>query len=164
MALDMINIVYLEAQHGCGFVALSVALCIGCARAIVFKDWQAVVWIDIHPMLAVLFLAVFLCEILQDALVWGLDKALAASLRQCSFPFVEYATIQGQTHPLADMSKVKATSGTSYIVIFVAGTTCMFLLLLIFLGEDFMFSRCNGLVQSASFEVTVSVKEYVHCL
>ena len=143
MALDMFNILYLEAQQGCGFVAPCCALCIGCARAIMFKDWRAVLWMDIHPSLAVLFLAVFLCEFLQDSVVWGLGKALDANLRRRDLPSVGYPTIRGQIHPLADMSKIEGAAVPAYILIFSVGTACSFLMLLIFLGEDFMFAGCK---------------------
>jgi hypothetical protein len=160
MALDMLNIVYLEAQQGCGFVAPCCALCIGCARAIVFKDWRAVLWMDIHPSLAVPFLGVVLCEVLQDSLVWGLDKALDVKIRRPDIPSVEYASIRGQIHPLADMSKIEGASGTAYILIFSAGTACSFLMLLTFLGEDFMFAGCTG---TAPFQLIVSAKQFAAC-
>ena len=70
-------------------------------RAVTFKDWQAVLWMDVDRAAAAAIAVVLACEISEDLIVWKMAKLYKARYRMSS----AFSAIHGQNHNLGDRSR-----------------------------------------------------------
>ena len=77
-------------------------------------------------------------EVFEDIIVWGLDR-----LGLIHFPIPSCY----RNHPLGDVA-IRQMELPGYFFVFGAGTMLIFIILLTFLGENFVFALCHRLVTS----------------
>ena len=73
-SFNALELVYLRSKFGCGYVGIVIVLVIGCARAAVFEDWKALIWLDVHWKVSMLVGAELGLEAFMDTSVWGLQR------------------------------------------------------------------------------------------
>merc|ERR1712087_1002501 len=74
-SVDSLQVSVLRAQFGVGYMGPIILLAIGVLRAVSFRNLQAVLFLDVDPMVAVVLLAFLLAEILEDVCIWMMSRS-----------------------------------------------------------------------------------------
>jgi hypothetical protein len=72
--ISALELVYLHSLGGTGYVAPTMAVCIGCVRAATFGDPYAIVWLDVTPTVWKVLLAQLASQVVADAAVLAMQK------------------------------------------------------------------------------------------
>ena len=64
--MSALELVYLHSLGGTGYVAPTMAVCIGCVRAATFGDPYAIVWLDVTPTVWKVLLAQLASQVIAD--------------------------------------------------------------------------------------------------
>jgi hypothetical protein len=97
-----LELVYLRSLGSTGYVALTMAVCIGCLRAVTLGDPTAIVWLDVSPTVWLVLVAQLAFGAFADAMVWAVERK---GLRHCELP-VQFAA----GHPLSNTPLATSTS------------------------------------------------------
>ena len=120
---------------------------VGCIRAAVFKDWRAVLWLDVHWIVPVFIAAEFGLEVVKDVAVWAAHKFGLIKLPQPRV-FPTDPDLR-QPNPLT-VPPQRALRRRDYCFVFGASGSFIFLGFVILLGPRFVFAVCQEFVAGDS--------------
>ena len=136
-----IKLAYLHSLGGTGYVAPTMALCIGCLRAVTFGDPGAIVWLDVSPTVRWVLLAQFVFASLADAAVWAVEKK--------GLQHFELAERFVAGHPLRNTA-FRDFDLKGYVVSFAFGGAFMYAAFVAFLGPAFVTGMCRNFAPNAT--------------
>jgi hypothetical protein len=139
--VSALRLVYLHSLGGTGYVAPTMALCIGCVRAATFGDAAAIVWLDVSPTVWKVLLAQFASQVVADVAVRAMKK-----LREQHF---ELSTRFPAGHPLRNVA-FRDFSLQGYAMVFGMGSGFIYAVYIAFLGPAFVMGLCRGFVPNAT--------------
>jgi hypothetical protein len=139
--VSALKLVYLHSLGGTGYVAPTMALCIGCVRAATFGDAAAIVWLDVSPTVWKVLLAQFASQVVADVAVRAMKK-----LREQHF---ELSTRFPAGHPLRNVA-FRDFSLQGYAMVFGMGSGFIYAVYIAFLGPAFVMGLCRGFVPNAT--------------
>jgi hypothetical protein len=136
-----LKLMYFHSLGGTGYVALTMAVCIGCLRAVTLGDPAAIVWLDVSPTVWHVLVAQLAFGAAADATVWlvqrkGLQRfELSARFRS--------------DHPLRNTS-FRDFDLKGYALAFGLGCAFMYLVFVAFLGPLFVTGMCRNFAPNAT--------------
>jgi hypothetical protein len=147
---DALELVYLRSLGGTGYVASTMAICIGCLRAATFGDPAAIVWLDVSPTVRWVLVAQIAFGVFADATVWAVEKG--------GLQHFELSARFAADHPLSNTA-FRDFSFTGYAVTF--GFGCMFIYVVFvgFLGPAFVTGTRRDFAPNATDIWVVRVVE-----
>jgi hypothetical protein len=131
-----LKLVYLHSLGGTGYVAPTMALCIGSVRAATFGDPAAIVWLDVSPTVWRVLLAQLVSQIVGDAAVRAMKK-----MGQQQF---ELSARFAAGHPLS-ISAFRDFDIQGYAVAFSMGGMFIYGVFIAFLGPAFVTGMCRSI-------------------
>jgi hypothetical protein len=137
----VLELVYLHSLGGTGYVAPTMAVCIGCARAVTFGDPYAIIWLDVNPTVWKVLLAQLVSQVVADATVRAIQRL---GLRH-----FELSTHFAAGHPLSNTA-LRAFGLQGYAVVFGMGGMFIYGVYLAFLGPAFVTSVCRLFASNAT--------------
>jgi hypothetical protein len=147
---DALELVYLRSLGGTGYVASTMAMCIGCLRAATFGDPAAIVWLDVSPTVWRVLVAQLAFGVLADTTVWAVERR--------GLQRFELSARFAADHPLRNTA-FRDFGLTGYAVTF--GFGCMFIYVVFvgFLGPAFVTGACRDFAPNATHVWVVHVVE-----
>ena len=146
--LSAIHVAYIRAQRGACMVAVSLVVAVGSFRAFVFDDLRAVIWLDIHPSVALALGAVVVKEIGEGCILMWIDHKDFRLTFPISSKYCVALECQGlelaSAHPLGDTSHREFPRSTSYIFVISMSLCITLVALLTFLGPAFILGICKN--------------------
>ena len=136
-----LKLVYLHSLGSTGYVAPTMALCIGCLRAMTFGDPGAIVWLDVSQTVWRVLLAQFVFGVAADATVWA-----AAYKGLLHF---ELSTRFVAGHPLINTA-FRDFDLKGYVMAFGMGGGFIYAVFLAFLGPAFVTGICHDFAPNAT--------------
>ena len=132
--MDAIELNYLRSQRHVGYVAASTGISVGCLRAITFGDARAILWLDVDPIICVVFLSNIGAQLLTDLIVRLVDRAnVIAHPMKVGYP---------SDHPVINAVR-RDLSMRGYAYVFLPGCMVIYMALLAFLGPEFVLGLCE---------------------
>ena len=128
-----LELVYLHSLGGTGYVALTMAVCIGCLRPVTLGDPTAIVWLDVSPTVWLVLVAQLAFGAFADAMVWAVERK---GLRHCELP-VQFAA----GHPLSNTA-FSDFDLEGYALAFGMGGMFIYAVFLAFIGRLFVTGIC----------------------
>jgi hypothetical protein len=120
--------------RGTAFVAPTMALCIGCLRAVSFGDPGAIVWVDVSQTVWRVLAVQLVLGVLVDAIVWAAHK-----MRPRHF---EMSALFAVDHPLLNTA-FRDFDLQGYAFVFGMGGMFIYGVFLAFLGPAFVTGMCQ---------------------
>jgi hypothetical protein len=139
--MSALELVYLHSLGGTGYVAPTMAVCIGCVRAATFGDPYAIVWLDVSPMVWRVLLAQLASQVLADAAVLATQK-LGLQKFELSAHFAA-------GHPLSNTA-FRDFGLQGYAVVFGQGGMFIYAVYVAFLGPAFVTGMCRLFAPNAT--------------
>jgi hypothetical protein len=137
-----LRLVYLQALGGAGYVAPTMAMCIGCLRAVTFAEPRSIVWLDVSPTVPWVLLAQFCFGFCTDTAVW-------LAKRRGFIRFVLAA--RPLDHPFGLLAR-RDFDFKGYALVFGLGAFFIYAMFLVFLGPGFVTGTCREFVANAASE------------
>jgi hypothetical protein len=139
--VEALELVYLRALGGSGYVAPIMVLCIGGVRTVSFGDPAAILWLDVSRTVWKVLLAQITTRILAYAVVWAVVKM---GLRR--FELSERYTAD---HPLGN-AVFRDLDFKGYVVVSGMGVCFICAVFIAFLGPAFITGLCRDFVPNAT--------------
>jgi hypothetical protein len=136
-----LKLVYLRSLGGTGYVAPTMALCIGGLRAATFGDPGAIVWLDVSLTVRWVILAQFVFGAVADAIVWAVAKKGNQQF--------EMSERFAAGHPLRDTA-FRDCAFKGYFFVFGVGGAFIYTVYVSFLGPAFVTGMCRGFAANAT--------------
>jgi hypothetical protein len=152
--MSALELVYLHSLGGTGYVAPTMAVCIGCVRAATFGDPYAIVWIDVSPTVWKVLLAQLASQVVADAAVLATQK-LGLQKFELSAHFAP-------GHPLSNTA-FRSFGLQGYAVVFGQGGMFIYAVYVAFLGPAFVTGMCRLFAPNAT-QVWVMPVGALECL
>jgi hypothetical protein len=131
--MSALKLVYLHSLGGAGYVAPTMAVCIGCVRAATFGDANAIVWLDVSPTVWKVILAQLASQVVADAAVLAMRKL---GLQQFE-PSAHFAA----GHPLSNTA-FRDFGLQGYVFVLGVGGCFIYTVYVAFLGPAFVTGMC----------------------
>ncbi len=131
-----LELVYLRSLGGTGYVALTMAVCIGCLRPVTLGDPTAIVWLDVSQTVWHVLVAQLAFGAIADAMVWAVERK---GLRHFELP-AQFAA----GYPLSNMAFIDFDL-KGYALAFGMGGMFIYAVALAFLGPAFVTGVCRAL-------------------
>jgi hypothetical protein len=138
---NTLKLVYLHSVGGTGYVALTMALSIGCLRAVTFGNPAAIVWLDVSPTVWRVLVAQLAFRIVVYAAVW-------VSERKGLLRF-ELSARFASDHPLRNTA-FRYFDLQGYAVAFGQGGMFIYGVFVAFLGPAFVTGMCRDFTPNAT--------------
>ena len=138
---NALKLVYLRSLGGTGYVAQTMALCIGCLRAVTLGDVRAIVWLDISETVWHVLLAQFVVGVLVDAAVWAVEKN--------GLNHFELSPRFTDRHPLG-CTAFRDFDAKGYAMAFSSGAAFIYGVFVAFLGPAFVMGMCRDLAPTVT--------------
>jgi hypothetical protein len=138
---DALELLYLRSLGGTGYVALMVAISIGCVRAVTFGDPAAIVWLDVSPTVWRVLLAQLLLGAMADATV----RTVARNAMQ----HFELSARFAAGHPLRNTA-FRDFDLNGYAFVFGMGGAFIYGVFVAFLGPAFVMGLCRDFAPNAT--------------
>jgi hypothetical protein len=132
---NALELVYLHALGGTGYVAPTMALCIGCLRAVTFGDAGAIVWLDASPTVRALAAGAVCLWIPRER-----DRVDFGKVGDAAQHF-ELSVSFAAGHPLSNTA-FRDFYLKGYIFAFCAGGAFIYGIFIVFLGPAFVTGVC----------------------
>jgi hypothetical protein len=139
--VDALELVYMRSLGCTGYVAPTMALCIGCVRAVTFGDPAAIVWLDVNQTVWKVLLVQFITRTLTLTFVW-----IGAKLRLRHFVL---SARLGAAHPLRNTA-FRVFDRKGYAVAFGMGGAFVYGVFIAFLGPAFVTGMCRDFAPNAT--------------
>jgi hypothetical protein len=139
--MSALKLVYLHSLAGTGYVAPTMAVCIGCVRAATFGDPSAIVWLDVSPTVWKVLLAQLASQVVADAAVLAVQK-LGRQQFELSAHFAA-------GHPLSNAA-FRDFGLQGYAVVFGVGGMFIYAVYIAFLDPAFVTGMCRHFVPNAT--------------
>ena len=139
--MNTLQLVYLHSLGGTGYVAPTMAVCIGCVRAATFGDPYAIVWLDVTPTVWKVLLAQLASQVVADAAVLAIQK-LGLQKFELSAHFAA-------GHPLSNTA-FRDFSLKGYVSAFGIGGLFIYAVYVAFLGTTFVTGMCRLFASNAT--------------
>jgi hypothetical protein len=136
-----LKLVYFHALGGTGYVALAMALCIGCVRAVTFGDPAAIVWLDVSPTVWRVLMAQLAFGVIADVIVWVVERKGMQNF--------ELSARFAADHPLRDTA-FRDFDLKGYTVAFCMGSMFIYGVFVAFLGPAFVTGVCRDFAPNAT--------------
>jgi hypothetical protein len=136
-----LKLVYLHSLRCTGYVTPTMALCIGCLRAIAFGDPGAILWLDISKKVWRVILAQLLSTVLVDVTVKAVKKA--------GLQRFELSARFAAGHPLRNEA-FRDLDLKGYVYVFGIGGAFIYSVFLTFLGPAFVTGMCGFFAPNAT--------------
>ena len=149
---DAMELLYLNSLGGTGYVAPTMALCIGCLRAVTFGNPQAILWLDVSQTVWRVILAQFAFGVSANVIVWAVAMR---GLRQ----HFELSTRFASGHPLRSTA-FRDFDLKGYTFVFGCGGLFIFGVFVAFLGPEFVTGTCQNFAPNAT---SVWVQRTLEC-
>jgi hypothetical protein len=149
--MSALELVYLHSLGGTGYVAPTMAVCIGCVRAATFGDSYAIVWLDVTPTVWKVLLAQIASQVLADAAV------LAMQMR--GLQKFELSAHFAAGHPPCNTA-VRDFLLQEYAVVFGVGGMYVYAVFLAFRGAAFVTGVCPLFASNATHVWVMPVDAY----
>ena len=144
--------VYLRSLGGTGYVALMMAVSIGCLRAVTFGDPAAIVWLDVSPTVWRVLVAQLVFGAMADAIVWAVERK--------GLQHFELSTQLAVGHPLRNTA-FRDFDLKGYAVTFGTGGAFIYAVFVDFLGPAFVTGACPNFAPNATH---VWVQRALECI
>jgi hypothetical protein len=131
--MSALKLVYLHSLGGTGYVAPTMAVCIGCVRAATFGDLYAIVWLDVSPTAWKVLLAQLASQVVADAAV--------RAMRKLGLQQFELSAHFAAGHPLSNTA-FRDFGLRGYAMVFGIGGTFIYTVYVAFLGPAFVMGMC----------------------
>ena len=138
--VSALELVYFHSLGGTGYVAPTMAVCIGFLRAVTFGEPAAIVWLDCSPTVWRVLLMQLASQIVEDAAVWGMKK-----MGQQFEVSAHFAV----GHPLRNTA-FRDFGVRGYAFTFSSGVAFIYLAFIAFLGPAFVMGICHDLAPNAT--------------
>jgi hypothetical protein len=152
--MSALELVYLHSMGGTGYVALTMAVCIGCVRAATFGDPYAIVWLDVTPTVWKVLLAQLASQVVADAAV--------LAVRKLGLQKFELSAHFAAGHPLSNTA-FRDFGLQGYAVVFGVGGMFIYAAYLAFLGPAFVTGMCRIFAPNAT-QVGVMPEGALRCV
>jgi hypothetical protein len=152
--MSALKLVYLQSLGGTGYVAPTMAVCIGCVRAATFGDPYAIVWLDVSPTVRKVILAQLASQVVADAAVLATQKL---GLQQ-----FELSGHFAAGHPLSNTA-FRDFGLQGYVYVFGLGGMFIYAVYVAFLGPAFVPGMCPLFAPSAT-HVWVKAVGAIRCI
>ncbi len=130
-----LKVVYLRLLGGTGYVTPTMALCIGCLRAVAFGQPRAILWLDVSVTVCWVLLAQFCVGAVGDGTVWVMaNKGLLRFEMSVRF---------GADHPLCNVA-FRDFEQEGYAHAFLCGCMFIYAVFIAFLGPTFLTGMCRA--------------------
>jgi hypothetical protein len=139
--MSALKLVYLHSLGGTGYVAPTMAVCIGCVRAATFGDPYAIIWLDVTPTVWKVLLLQAASQVVADAAVLAMQKL---GLQQ-----FELSTHLAAGHPLCNTA-FSDFGPRGYVFAFGVGGSFIYAVYIAFLGPTFVMGMCPDFALSAT--------------
>jgi hypothetical protein len=139
--MSALELVYLHSLGGTGYVAPTMAVCIGCVRAATFGDPYAIVWLDFSPTVWKVLLAQLASQVVADAGVLAMQKL--------GLQRFELSTHFAAGHPLSNTA-FRAFGLQEYVYVFGVGGVFIYGVYVAFLGPAFVTGMCRLFASNAT--------------
>jgi hypothetical protein len=149
---NALELVYLRSLGGTGYVAPTMALCIGCLRAVTFGDPGAIVWVDVSQTVWRMLVAQLAFGFLADAIIWSVVKK--------RLQHVDLSARFGADHPLS-VTDFRDFDLKGYIFAFCMGGAFIYAVFVAFLGPAFVTGMCRDFDPNAT---AVWVRRALDCV
>jgi hypothetical protein len=136
-----LKLVYLHSWGGTGYVALTMAVCIGCLRAVTFGDPAAIVWLDVSPTLWQVLVAQLSFGVAADATVWLVHRK--------GLHRFELSARFGPDHPMRNTC-FRDFDLKGYPLAFGVGGAFIYAVFVAFLGPAFVTGMCRDFAPNAT--------------
>ena len=136
-----LKLVYFHSLGGTGYVALTMAVCIGCLRAVTFGDPAAIVWLDVSPTVWHVLVAQLAFGVASDATVWLVQRK--------GLQRFELSARFGSDHPLRNTS-FRDFDLKGYALVFGLGCAFIYAVFVAFLGPAFVTGMCREFARNAT--------------
>jgi hypothetical protein len=136
-----LKLVYLHSLGGTGYVALTMALCIGCLRAVTFGDPAAIVWLDVSPTVWHVLVAQLAFGLAADAIVWLVHRK--------GLQRFDLSARFGSDHPLRNTC-FRDFDLKGYAFAFGLGGAFIYAVFIAFLGPAFVTGMCRDFAPNAT--------------
>jgi hypothetical protein len=150
---NALELVYLCSLGGAGTFAPTMAVCIGCLRAVTFGNPAAIVWLDVSPTVWKVLLAQLASQVVADAAVLAMQKL---GLQQ-----FELSARFAAGHPLSNTA-FRAFGLQGYAVVFGMGGATIYAVYVAFLGPAFVTGVCRHFAPNATQVWVVGASECVN--
>jgi hypothetical protein len=131
--MSALELVYLHSLGGTGYVAPTMAVCIGCVRAATFGDPYAIVWLDVSPTVWKVLLAQLASQVVTDAAVLAIQKLGLWTL--------ELSAHFAAGHPLSNTA-FRDFGLQGYVYVSCLGGMFIYAVYVAFLGPAFVTGIC----------------------
>jgi hypothetical protein len=138
---NALKLVYLRSLGGTRYVAWTMALSIGCVRAVTFGDPAAIVWLDVSPTVWRVLLAQLALGMMADVIVWAVDRKGLAGF--------ELSTRFAAVHPLRSTA-FRDFDLNGYALVFGMGGAFIYCVFVTFLGTAFVTGACRDFIPNAT--------------
>jgi hypothetical protein len=138
---NALKLVYLRSLGGTGYVAWTMALCIGCVRAVTFGDPAAIVWLDVSPKVWRVLVAQLAFGVMADVTVWVVERK--------GLQRFEQSTRFAVGHPLQNTA-FRDLDLSGYAFVFGLGGTFIYGAFVAFLGPAFVTGACRDFMPNAT--------------
>jgi hypothetical protein len=139
--MNALERVYMHSLGGTGYVAPTMAVCIGCVRAATFGDPYAIVWLDVSPTVWKVLLVQLASQVVADAAVLAVHK-LGLQKFQLSTHFAA-------GHPLSNTA-FRDFGLQDYVLAFGVGGAFIYAVYMAFLGPAFVTGICRLFAPNAT--------------
>jgi hypothetical protein len=139
--MSALKLVYMHSLGGTGYVAPTMAVCIGCVRAATFRDPYAIVWLDVTPTVWKVLLAQLASQVVADATVLATQK-LGLQKFELSAHFAA-------GHPLSNTA-FRDFGLRGYALVFGEGGMFIYWVFIAFLGPAFVTGTCHLFAPNAT--------------
>jgi hypothetical protein len=146
--MSALKLVYLHSLGGTGYVAPTMAVCIGCVRAATFGDATAIVWLDVSPTVWKVLSAQLASQMVAEAAVRAVKKI--------GLQKFELSAHFAAGHPLSNAA-FRDIGIQGYAVVFGLGSG--FIYAVAFLGPDFVTGMCHAFAPNATRVWVVGASE-----
>jgi hypothetical protein len=136
-----LKLVYLRSLGGTGYVTPTMALCIGCLRAVAFGEPRAILWLDVSETVCWVLLAQLCVGAAWDATVWVMaNKGVLGFEMSVRF---------GADHPLCNVA-FRDFELEGYANVFLCGCMFIYAVFIAFLGPTFLTGMCRDFAPNAT--------------
>ena len=139
--ISALKLVYLHSLGGTGYVAPTMAVCIGCVRAATVGDPYAIVWLDVTPTVWKVLLAQLASQVVADAAVLAMQKL---GLQQFAL-----SSHFAAGHPLSNTA-FRDFGLQGYALVFGMGGAFIYAVYVAFLGPAFVMGMCRLFTPNAT--------------
>jgi hypothetical protein len=136
-----VEVVYLSSLGGTGHIAPTMAICVGCLRAVAFGDPRAIVWLDVSPTVWRVLVAQLAIGAMADGAVWAVARS--------GHRHFELSARFAADHPLRNTA-FRDFDLKGYTVAFGIAGAAIYAVFVAFLGPAFVTGMCRVFAPNAT--------------